>query len=145
MHIDHMKLTCTTDDNQHGFICGVMRDHGLLNVMVMTLSGWKSRIYHRDRITLTEDAYKNVDAAQLETLGFQRPEPVVEKLIQVGDKVLWLYTAPRGWNESFWVRATVVKLTKKRVTIDTEKPDGSFNCRVSVRPDKLKHREAVSS
>lgn len=132
MHIDHMQLTCTTDDGYGGFICGTAQDNKLFNVMTLRANGWHSKLYHRDSVTLTQDAMQNAPLSLLEKLGFDRP-------VRPGDKVLWLYTSPRGWNLSAWVPANVVKITAKRVTIETKKPDGSVNRRVSVRPDKLKH------
>jgi len=56
---------------------------------------------------------------------------------QEGDKVLWLYTQPAGWNLSWWVPATVVKVTPKRITIDAALAKGGTK-RVSVKPEKLK-------
>lgn len=59
-----------------------------------------------------------------------------------GDKVIWHYESTRGWGWYIKVYATVVKATKKRVTIDAEMKDGS-KARRSVRPDKLEKKEWV--
>lgn len=56
---------------------------------------------------------------------------------QPGDRVLWLYTAPYGWNASWWVPATVVKVTPRRITIDARRDDGTVK-RVSVKPERVK-------
>lgn len=76
MIIDHMRLTCTTDDNQHGFICGTALNHQIFNLMVLGSSGWFSMQYHRDSVTLTDEAYQNVDAALLKELGLKRPKSI---------------------------------------------------------------------
>lgn len=55
---------------------------------------------------------------------------------KAGDKVLWLFTARGGWNPSWWVPATVVKVNTKRITIDAERKDGTSK-RVSVKPERL--------
>jgi hypothetical protein len=69
---------------------------------------------------------------------------IEEERIEVGDEVLWLYTAPTGWNPSFWVGAKVIKITPKRVTIEAKLKNGDV-LRRSVKPEKLKLREAVQS
>ena len=68
MHIDHMRLTCTTDDGYGGFICGTAQDHKLFNVMTHRAHGWHSKLYHRDSVTLTQDAYKNAGVNLLKEL-----------------------------------------------------------------------------
>lgn len=60
--------------------------------------------------------------------------------MKAGDKVSWLYTSPRGWNLAAWVPATVVKVTKKRVTIELEYKAKGVK-RHSVCPDKLRQDE----
>lgn len=67
---------------------------------------------------------------------------IQEEAIEVGDEILWLYTAPTGWNPSFWVGATVIKVTSKRVTIEAKLKNGDV-LRRSVKPEKLKLRETV--
>lgn len=53
-----------------------------------------------------------------------------------GDKVIWLYTTPHGWNWTIRVRATVVKVNPKTVTIDAELKNGG-TVRRNVKPVKL--------
>lgn len=62
-----------------------------------------------------------------------------ENMFEPGDKVLWLFTSSRGWNEQKWVRSTVVKTTPKRVVIDIELNQGG-TVRRTVKPELLKPR-----
>lgn len=108
-----------TDENMN--CAATLCDRGLMKC---------DKINGRAFYSLTDDGHKALEA---------------QKPMKAGDKVSWLYTARTGWNPSWWVPATVVKVTAKRVTIETEKLDGSFNRRVSVKPEKLKMRETVQS
>jgi len=54
-----------------------------------------------------------------------------------GQKVEWWFTAKQGYCPSWWVPATVVKVGRKRITIDALRTDGTTR-RVSVAPERLR-------
>jgi hypothetical protein len=57
-----------------------------------------------------------------------------------GQPVTWYYTPRGGWGWEIPVRATVVKVNKKTVTIDAELEKGG-SVRRNVKPDKLKVKQ----
>lgn len=63
-------------------------------------------------------------------------------IFRQGQPVTWLYTAPRGWNETLRVKAEVVKFTPQRVTIKVFKPDGSYVV-MRVPPGKLQVKPEI--
>lgn len=54
-----------------------------------------------------------------------------------GQSVLWWMESRRGYCPAWWVPATVVKVGRKRVTIDAQLARGGTK-RVSVQPERLK-------
>lgn len=55
-----------------------------------------------------------------------------------GDRVEWLYETSKGYGYRQWVPATVVKVCRKKITIDALKLDGTTK-KISVDPSRLRH------
>lgn len=56
-----------------------------------------------------------------------------------GQSVEWLFTTNKGYGYSWWVPATIVKVNKKKVTIDAQLTAGGTK-RVSVLPEKIRSK-----
>lgn len=60
---------------------------------------------------------------------------------QVGQPVDWLFEARGGYGYRYWVNAKIVRIGKKKITIDADLADGGTK-RISVNPDKLRAKES---
>lgn len=60
---------------------------------------------------------------------------------QPGQAVEWRFEGRMGYCPSWWVPATVVKVGRKRVTIDALRTNGTTK-RISVTPERLRLRKA---
>lgn len=61
---------------------------------------------------------------------------------QLGQAVEWKFESRKGYGYSWWVPATVVKVCRKKITIDALRMDGTTK-RISVTPDRLRHRKQI--
>ena len=58
---------------------------------------------------------------------------------KVGDSVEWLYEMRGGYGYRWWVKAVVLKVNRKKITINALRTDGTEKV-LSVDPGKLRRR-----
>jgi len=57
---------------------------------------------------------------------------------QPGEMVEWLFTPRGGYGYSYWVPCTVVKVSKKTITIDAKLTNGGTK-RVHAKPERIRY------
>ncbi len=62
---------------------------------------------------------------------------------QPGQAVEWKYTTSKGWGYTWWIPATVVRVTRCRVVIDADLEAGGTR-RINVTAARLRNRQAAS-